>query len=718
MTEAAAGGKDRDFKYRVFISYSHADSVWARWLHRALESYKPPRGVVIQGISADGRSKPLSPVFRDREELSSAASLSDAVSQALQDSANLVVICSPAAARSKWVNEEILTFKRLGRSARIFCFIVDGEPHDAGEAECFPQALRYEWKDGGISDVPAEPLAADARRGGDGRTLARLKLIAGILHVDLDNLRQRDLQRRNKRLLAVSAGSAAVAILTVSLAIMAFLSNAEAQRRRAQAEDLIGFMVGDLYGRLQEIGRLEDFMSVGNKAMEYFSSLRDEDVDDKVLSQRADVLTKIGNTRLDQGDLAAALESFREARATSLRLAESDPSNAEWQIALANSYFWIGLVYWQRGELEAAGDEFQKVIPIVDEVVRQEPDKPEWLAEKSYAYTNLARVLELQGQLERSLDLYREIAAINDKLLEMDPDNIDYRLEVGFAHNNIGKVDQSLGRLEEAERHFKTDLEIKQAVSDTDPGQNVWRSYLATSNQYLGRNAMVRGDYDRAHAAFASAIEIVTALYQLDPESAEWKERLATYQRELGSVEIQQAQPEVARAALAESSKLWAELLQTDEKKWSWQTGDGLTSIYQALLALVEGDGQRALTVSSAAKAVFEKLLEQDPGNIESRRNLVLAGLIAGDAQSATGSKQSAITTWQDALALLDAVPVVGRNPELTELTAALQMRLGLDEQAQTNLDLLAGMGYQPTFVHLPEMLTGPGSNASVNERL
>jgi tetratricopeptide (TPR) repeat protein len=700
MSGTPAGDKDRDFKYRVFISYSHADNKWARWLHRALESYKPPHGVEINRTGVKRRQKPLSPVFRDREELSSAASLSEAVSQALQESANLVIICSPAAARSKWVNEEILTFKRLGRSGRIFCFIVDGEPHGAGEIECFPEALRYEWKDGGMSDIPAEPLAADARRVGDGRTLAKLKLISGILDIDLDNLRQRDLQRRNRRLLAITGGSAAVAVLTISLAIMAFLSDAEAQRRRAQAEDLIGFMVGDLYGRLREIGRLEDFMSVGNKAMDYFSSLRDEDVNDKVLSQRADVLTKIGNTRLDQGELASALESFREAHATSLRLAESDPSNPERQIALANSHFWIGLVHWQKGELQAAGEEFQSVIPIVDGVVKQEPGKPEWLVEKSYAYTNLARVLELQGQLEQSLELYREIAAINDKLLETEPENIDYKLEVGYAHNNIGKVVQSLGRLEEAEGHFRKDLEIKQAVSDSDPGQNLWRSYLATSHQYLGRNAMVRGDYDAARVAFSNARKIVSLLHLLDSDSTEWKKRLATYHCELAAVEIQQTRLEPARTALSESSALWAELLETDEQKWSWKTGEGMTKIYQALLALLDGDVAQSLVFSSGARAVFIDLFEQDRSNLESRKNLVFAGLIDGDAVAASDSKQSAISIWRESLTLLDQVSVIGQNPEFTELAAALQQRLGLDQQAHENLRLLESMGYKTRFIN------------------
>lgn len=703
MIEKSAADKTRDHKYRVFISYSHKDRKWARWLHRALETYRPPRGVASKIPALQGLQRPLSPVFRDREELPSAASLSDAVNLALEESANLVVICSPAAAKSKWVNEEILTFKRLGRSGRIFCFIVDGEAHAADETGCFPEALRYHWLDDGLSDLPLEPLGADSRRTGDGRTLAKLKLIAGILDIDLDDLRQRDLQRRNKRLLAVTGGSVAVALLTISLAIMAFLSNAEAQRRRAQAEDLIGFMVGDLRERLYEIGRLDVFMSVGNKAMEYFSALPDEDVDGTVLNQRAAVLTQIGNTRLDQGELDAALESFLEARTIAIRLAKSDPSNTAWQITLANSHFWIGLVHWQQGELSAAGDVFQKVIPIVDRVERLEPGKPEWLIEKSYAYTNLARVLELQGKLEPSLDVYKDIAAINDILLAQEPENIEYRLEVGYAHNNIGKVVQSLGRLQEAEDHFKIDLEIKQAVSESDPNHNLWLSNLATSHVFLGRNFMVRGKYGEAHDAYTNAVRIISFLRKLDLDNTELSERLANYDRELGAVNIQQLRLKPAQVALDESSELWAELHQSDESKWSWRMGKGLTEVYQAQLALVEHDGKRALTFSTAARTVFAELQTQDPSNQESQKNLVLAGLIDGDAYAATGSVASATTIWHESLQLLNSLPIVDHPPELTELSAALHVRLGHDEQARLKLDELKTIGYQTQFVNLPD---------------
>ena len=116
------------FKYRAFISYSHSDEKWAAWLHRALETYKVPKHIVGQTTACGIVPERLAPVFRDREELATATSLGDTLTRALEDSACQIVICSPRAAQSRWTNEEILTFKRLGRSNRIFCLIVDGEP--------------------------------------------------------------------------------------------------------------------------------------------------------------------------------------------------------------------------------------------------------------------------------------------------------------------------------------------------------------------------------------------------------------------------------------------------------------------------------------------------------------------------------------------------------------------------------------------------------------
>jgi hypothetical protein len=134
-------------KYWAFVSYSHRDAKWGSWLHSALESYRPPKQLVGTATHRGAVPKRLSPIFRDREELASATDLGASINEALSRSACQIVICSPSAARSRWVNEEILAFKRLGREDGIFCLIVDDEPNASddpsqAEQECFPPALR------------------------------------------------------------------------------------------------------------------------------------------------------------------------------------------------------------------------------------------------------------------------------------------------------------------------------------------------------------------------------------------------------------------------------------------------------------------------------------------------------------------------------------------------------------------------------------------------
>jgi hypothetical protein len=60
-----------EFRYKAFISYCHKDEAWAKWLHRALESYRVPRKLVGKQTSAGEVAARIRPVFRDRDDLSS-----------------------------------------------------------------------------------------------------------------------------------------------------------------------------------------------------------------------------------------------------------------------------------------------------------------------------------------------------------------------------------------------------------------------------------------------------------------------------------------------------------------------------------------------------------------------------------------------------------------------------------------------------------------------
>lgn len=220
-------------RYRAFISYSHADEAWAKWLHGALETYRVPARLRRGDHAAV--PKRLLPIFRDRDELPSASELGSVIQQALQQSETLIVICSPRAALSRWVNEEIRYFKSLGRGRQVFALIVSGEPHAADPTqECFPEALRHDVAaDGSLIASGIEPIAADVRAGGDGRNDARLKLIAGLLGVGLDQLKRREAQRQRWRRMGIAALIAAV--LASLLAMWQWQRSVREQALQAQA---------------------------------------------------------------------------------------------------------------------------------------------------------------------------------------------------------------------------------------------------------------------------------------------------------------------------------------------------------------------------------------------------------------------------------------------------------------------------------------------------
>lgn len=200
--------------YKAFLSYSRADDRAAHWLHRALDTYRTPRALVGEE-SAFGPIPPrLHPIFRDRTDMSGGGALSERIESALSESEALVVLCSPASAQSVWVNQEVERFIALGRGARIFPVILDGEP-ECGDAarECFPPALRGK---GLLAADLRDVKAANGRRIGDGREIGKLKLIAGLLGAPLDRLIQRERRRQRTAFMAMSGAAAVFAIVAAA----------------------------------------------------------------------------------------------------------------------------------------------------------------------------------------------------------------------------------------------------------------------------------------------------------------------------------------------------------------------------------------------------------------------------------------------------------------------------------------------------------------------
>ncbi len=192
-------------KYDAFISYRHTepDMYIARKVHRGLETLKVPRSVTRKS----GKKK-IERVFRDQEELPIGSDLGDNIRAALEESAYLIVVCSPRTPASAWVLKEIDTFIGFHGRENILAILVEGEPREA-----FPYQLLADE-----AGNPVEPLAADVR-GVSRREMNRrlrtelLRLAAPLLQCSYDDLRQRHRERRMRKALLAATTAAVAGVL-------------------------------------------------------------------------------------------------------------------------------------------------------------------------------------------------------------------------------------------------------------------------------------------------------------------------------------------------------------------------------------------------------------------------------------------------------------------------------------------------------------------------
>ncbi|MBR3251225.1 MAG: toll/interleukin-1 receptor domain-containing protein, partial [Erysipelotrichaceae bacterium] len=217
----------KKYHYKAFISYRHLspDQDIARKLHKLIETYGIPSSLKKSlGIQKMGR------VFRDQEELPLSSDLGHDIHEALDESEWFICICSPRYLESKWCMEELNYFINSGRRDHVLAILVEGEPEAS-----FPEQIRFEYRGGKL--IENEPLAADVRASNIQDALKKLnneklRIMAPMLDVRYDDLKQRDRIRKNR--IIFSAALAVIALLSMFL-IYALNKNRQITNERNEA---------------------------------------------------------------------------------------------------------------------------------------------------------------------------------------------------------------------------------------------------------------------------------------------------------------------------------------------------------------------------------------------------------------------------------------------------------------------------------------------------
>jgi serine/threonine protein kinase/tetratricopeptide (TPR) repeat protein len=509
-------------------------------------------------------------------------------------------------------------------------------------------------------------------------------------------------QRLRRQRLRLAAVAAAFVVLLAVLAVVSWLAvraegaRREADHRRRQAESLIGFMLGDLRHKLEEVNRLDVLDAVGDHALAYFDAVPESQLTAGELADRASAITQIGEVRYTQGNLPAARAAFTRSRALSRDLRARYPGDpAGWSSLLLATY-WIGQVDFDQRRLDDAMAAWTEHLRLAREHLRLHPRDAEAPGFLATSLHNLGSLLDLRGDLAGALGFYRESLELQRRLAAAQPGNDERQSEIAatlaFVSNDLERQGDLAAALAERRNH----LAINERLVARQPGNPLLRQDLATARGFVATLLVPLGELAEARKLDEQGLAELARLAEQDPENTLLQRWLGAFHSALGALATAEGHPAAALAPLGEARAIFTRLVAKDptSSDWRLQLGISRSRTAAALAALGDPDLARARAEVREALAVLAPLLKGEPE--EAARGLIAeAEVLRGRIATALGDSDEARQAWERALAVLAPC----RRPltywkVLAPWTGALA-GLGRAAEAKPGLDRLAAMGFR-----------------------
>jgi len=678
------------YKYKAYVSYSHRDDKWASWLHRVLESYRVPRKLVGTETAAGKIPPRVNPIFRDRDDLSSAADLGGQVQQALTDSENMIVVCSPHAVASHWVNQEIRQFASMGRKNQIFCVIVDGDPGGVGvPSTCFPAAL---------AEIGLlEPLAADVRPWADGKHLAKLKVISGMLGLPLDKLRRRDLQKRQKVWAVAAVSSIVLAVVLFS----AVTSRITAEQRRDSGESLVASKLSELRTILKLKDDPEDLVRLNQWSEQDLGKLIGQaGVGANALFGSAMELRKQGNKLYDSGALNEALEKNQQSWALLAESYRRDRGNQTVFFELGQAEFYIGQTRFDQGELEKAEYAFMSYTEITRRLILLQPENADWVLEMAYALNNLGvlqRELDANNP-ERHLQLTQSALDYNQIALVLDPNNDYYKSELGQSYAFLADAQIGVCDLEGALQSRQKNVALEEEILEKD-SENIGKiKRLAFAMSGYAVVKVQTGHIEEASDSHERTLQLMEHVLLQNPNDKNIIRHILVRKNRLAMLRGYSGDLDAAWYEIELLNEDWRVFFEDGVSDASYGSEDYVNYLHtRASLALSRGDLDLAEQLQKKVMNRVSETLRNTPGNRTAEGQLMRAAFLYWELKKEMAEKSI--------LSLLpDFRKNVGRSRGCADAGFAVKqaIMLGDFDKAHEFTDYLIGQGFRhPGFMRV-----------------
>jgi len=466
------------------------------------------------------------------------------------------------------------------------------------------------------------------------------------------------------------------------------LAEAEAKHRRAQADSLIEFMLGDLRTKLEPVGRLDVLDDVAARSLRYMSSLDPKTLTAEELARTSKALNQLGEVRMSQGNLAAAIPVFDRSLALAREASAREPKNPELELGVGTAHFWLGNAFLTKGDLPAALTQMKEYRSVGEALASRYPNNDAYQLERAYGHSDVGKVLEKRGDLDAAGAEYRTVQAVKELRVAEMPADLERRGDLALTMNNIGLVQERLGNISEARASYEREFSILTALAAADPKNARWQDRLANSHSYLAALLENIGDVNGAIEHRAAALTLYQELSRRDPTNADWQRNVAiTLQRHALLLRSVGRADESLREVVAAEGEM-SILVGRDPNRRSWQRDRGLIEATYSMALL--SAGRPAAARGKALESI--RLLTTTDGAVAT--NLANAYLSLGDAEQALGHAAAARQAWSTSATLV-AKPAAGRDPRPGAVYAQALTKLGLVADARDVIARVHRAGYR-----------------------
>jgi len=451
---------------------------------------------------------------------------------------------------------------------------------------------------------------------------------------------------RHRGQVAVAAMSAVALLAIGGLALHRIVrEHAVAEARRAQAEDLVDFVLFDLHDKLAPIGRLDLMAALADKASAYYAHRPDGATDDDE-GKRATALARLGAVLEGQGDFAGAAAKYRDALAIRERLAAAAPGQAEPARDLALAHYALGNAL-RTADPSSAPEHFRAGLAIATDLAARDPGDPQSQHLMVVGDLDVGMAFGGQGDAARSAATYQEAVKIAELLVAREPASAQWQDDLMNAHAYLGGALDTLGRTQDAVAEQTIALTLATQVANLAPKDRSRQSDLAARHTALGGELQVVGDASGALREYRRSHDIFADLVSVDPTNVLWQNALAGADQEIGDGLRQAGDNQRALVEYRESAAIRARLPAGVDVGANAITHERIGDVL-----LDQSDLDGALAEFRVALAIRQRLVAADPSAGLLQRGVSVSEDKIGDVLLARHDTKGALARYRDSLAI------------------------------------------------------------------